>query len=70
MRLFFGLLIILIGAAVLAAMAYKDIKETDPNIKHFTMPQVLLALGTMIIGGLIFSDRVNDILDLVRGVFK
>lgn len=63
-----GILIILIGIAALAGPVIKNYKETDPDVDHLKLRHMLISILTIVTGLLIASNRVDDVLNWLRGL--
>ncbi len=61
-----GILVVLVGVAALASPVYRNFKEKDPTVDHLKFRHILISITTIVVGLLIASNRVDEVIDMVR----
>ena len=61
-----GILVVLVGVAALASPVYRNFKEQDPAVDHLKVRHVIISILTIVVGLLIASNRIDEVVDMVR----
>ena len=67
LHLIAGIMIIMVGIAALVMPIYRNFKEPPGSDKdHFKFRHVLVGVMTIILGGMIAANKIQEVIDMAR----
>ena len=67
LHLIAGVLIIMVGVAALVMPIWRNFKEPPGSDKdHFKFRHVLVGVMTIILGGMIAANKIQEVIDIAR----